>query len=77
VQTGFWQNVREKLTASVSTRRSRFGVTAASFPTCPRTSPRHWSGLKMMMLGRERRFDADLVASQQWVDGVALPELHR
>ncbi len=51
VQTVFWQNAVEKDTASSCTSRSTFGVTAPGLPRCPMTSPRHWSGLKMMMFG--------------------------
>ena len=49
VQTVFWQNAEVKETPSPATRASRLGVTAAGLPACPRTSPRHWSGLKMTM----------------------------
>ena len=52
VHTGFWQNARENETPSCATRRSIAGVTAAALPTWPSTSPRHWSGLNMMMSGR-------------------------
>ena len=49
VQTGFWQKAFRNETASVLTISSRFGVTAPGLPTCPCTSPRHESGLKMMI----------------------------
>jgi hypothetical protein len=52
VETGFWQKAQRNDTPSVSVIRSRFGVTAAGLPAWPRTSPRHWSGLKITMLGR-------------------------
>ena len=49
VHTGFWQNAFRNETPSLRATPSRFGVTAAGSPMCPSASPRHWSGLKMMM----------------------------